>query len=68
MNRLCSGKLVGHYLLFYALYSKTAIPGLFLHATSENTVCTGNRDLAEKNPSLSPATLVFLLNVIYCKK
>jgi hypothetical protein len=35
-------------LLFYALNSKTAIPGLFLHAASENTLCTGNRDLSEK--------------------
>jgi hypothetical protein len=38
-------------LLFYALNSKTEIPGLFLHAASENTLCTGNRDLAGKKKS-----------------
>jgi hypothetical protein len=55
MNRLCSGKWVDHYMHFYALYSKTAIPGLFLHAASENTVCTGNRDLAEKKSLCVPS-------------
>jgi hypothetical protein len=54
MTGLCSGKWSDRYLLFYALYSKTAIPGLLLHAASENTLCTGNRDLAEKKILVFP--------------
>jgi hypothetical protein len=69
MNRFCLGKWGDYYLLFCALYSNIAIPGLLLHASSENTLCTGNRGLAEKkNPFLSQATIIFLLNVISCKK
>jgi hypothetical protein len=48
-----------HCLLFYALYSKTAIPGLFLYAASENAVCTGNRDLAEKKILLCPQQTLY---------
>jgi hypothetical protein len=55
MNRLFSGKWGDHYLLFYALYSKTAIPGLFLRAASENMLCTGSRDLAGKKSLSVPS-------------